>query len=112
VGEILEEHDLSGPDEDRWKTWYRVRRDDGGEVVVVADCTRTTAQTAEALEDDEGMAYVGDRGRAAALLYAEHAQSPATRGRVHIQLALDPFSGGVRASYDYEKPHPPLFEDD
>jgi hypothetical protein len=47
-----------------------VRRNDGEEVFVEASCTRT-AEVARAQNDHEALAFIADRGEAAALKYAE-----------------------------------------
>ncbi|MGH2383346.1 MAG: tyrosine-type recombinase/integrase, partial [Candidatus Limnocylindria bacterium] len=43
VPEILEANDMTGPGDDAWMVYYRVRRDDGGEVIEAANAERAKA---------------------------------------------------------------------
>jgi hypothetical protein len=88
---IIEERDITAPDQDGWTMSYRVRRDDGTEVPVLASCSGT----AEASEESDARAFIADRGRSAALDYAEMGD-PA--GMIH--LSVDSLSGSVRADVD------------
>ena len=99
--EIIEHTDLTQPGEDGWHTRYKVRRDDGGEITVEAAASRTAETVARGNDNPDGMAFADDRGRQAALEYAEKAQSPAQRGETIVRLTLDYLSGGVTHEYDY-----------
>lgn len=52
------------------------------------------------------MAYVGERGRTAAVKYAEHAQPPGIRGSTVVRLRVDPLTGLLAVDFDYELPSP------
>jgi hypothetical protein len=103
VAEIVEETDLAAPGDDASLVYYTVRRDDGETVTVEAHCTGTAAAVANAQANREGQEYIADRGRTAALRYAEAAQSPAERGNTMVRLSLDALDGSVRADYEYER---------
>jgi hypothetical protein len=92
VAEIIEERDITAADQDGWTISYRVRRVDGTEVAVLASCSGS----AEASEkSDETDAFVADRGRSAALDYAQRDEPAAM-----IHLSVDSLSGTVRADID------------
>jgi hypothetical protein len=59
---------------------------------------RTRAQN-----DHEALAFIADRGEAAALKYAESAQSPADRGKVIVRLWVDGLNGSLHQDPDYER---------
>jgi hypothetical protein len=101
--EIIEKNDLTTASQDGWFVVYRVRRNDGDEVTVEARCTGTDQATAEATGDEETIAFLNDQGNDAALKYAEHAQPPSRRGLVTVALFIDPYSGGLRVDYEYER---------
>ncbi len=90
--EIVEEREITARDQDGWTISYRVRRDDGKEVPVLASCTRTAESSAKS---DSARAYLDDRGRSAALEHAERG----TPARM-IHLSVDPLNGSVRADFD------------
>jgi hypothetical protein len=94
--EIIEEHDATVPGTNAWKVYYKVRRADGEEVAFEANCTDSAEAAARQTRDPESILYVIDRGRAAALHYAEQAHSPAQRGTVPIRLWVDRVSGQLR----------------
>jgi hypothetical protein len=103
VGEILEEFPTRGSD--KWTMTYRIRRDDGEEVAVMASATATVeAMLKRDDADPEARQFVQDRGRSAALKHAEQAQSPKLRGNTLIVLFVDPLSALLTGSYEYELP--------
>jgi hypothetical protein len=55
-------------------------------VTVEANGTGTVEVTARYVGEPETVAYLDDRGQAAALKFAESAQSPVARGNVLIRL--------------------------
>lgn len=103
MAEVVEQQDLTPAGADRWQVWYRVRRNDGEEVFVEASCTRTAEEVARAQNDHEALAIIADRGEAAALKYAESAQSPADRGKVIVRLWVDGLNGSLHHDPDYER---------
>jgi hypothetical protein len=103
VAEILEETKLTVLGEDGWRCRYRVRRNDGEEVVVDAACTRRAEAMAIASESSEALEFIADRGRSAAQRCAESAQSPARRGSVIVSIFVDPHSGALAIEYGYER---------
>ena len=102
--EIVEETNLAVLGEDGWQCHYRVRRNDGDEVMVNAACTRTAEAIATAAKSREALEFIADRGRSAAQRCAESAQSPAKRGNVLVSVFVDDYSGALAVEYDYERP--------
>jgi hypothetical protein len=94
--EIIEELDLTGPGDDPWKVFRRVRRADGVVVAVDASCTGTAEEVAARVSDREAMAYIADRGRAAAIDQAERLADPDREGESILHLWVDPRSGEFR----------------
>ena len=101
--EILEETNVTVLGEDGWQSLYRVRRNDGEEVLVNAACTRTAEAIATTAESREALEFIADRGRSAAQRCAESAQSPARRGEVIVSVFVDAYSGALAVEYDYER---------
>jgi hypothetical protein len=89
--EIVSERDIAGEGEDGWRVEYRVRCDDGREVLVVAACARTAESS---IRSDDGRAFLADQGRAKAIEEADKSQPDATR----IRLWVDHVNGSVRVS--------------
>ena len=59
---------------------------------------------AERAANADALAAIADRGKAAALEYAELVQSPATRGAVLISIWFDPTDeGNLRRRVSYER---------
>jgi hypothetical protein len=97
--EILNEIDAMA--EDGWQVHYELRRDDGLDVFVDASCTGAAhAAALGAEEDPETLEYLEDRGRSAAIRYAESALGH--RGKVQVTLQVDPLDGTIRHMHDYE----------
>ncbi|HKB19512.1 MAG TPA: hypothetical protein VKC65_00775 [Gaiellaceae bacterium] len=97
--EIVKEIDVTDPSQDGWKMYYEIRRDDGIEVFVDAHCAGSAEVAALGAEEDpETLEYLEDRGRSAAIRYAEAAQ--ARPGNVQIVLMLDPLDGRVVVGQD------------
>jgi hypothetical protein len=92
MAEIIEERDITAPDQDGWTLSYRVRRDDGNEVPVLASCSGTAEASRKF---DDARAFIADRGRSAAIAYAEMGEPAAM-----IHLSIDSLSGSVRADVD------------
>jgi hypothetical protein len=92
MAEIIEEREITAPDQDGWTMSYRVRRDDGHEVAVLASCSGTAEASQKSAD---ARAFVDDHGRSAALAHAEMGE-PA--GMIH--LSIDSLSGSVRADVD------------
>jgi hypothetical protein len=110
VTELLKTSDATTRDADGWLVHYDVRRDDGETVLVEAHCTGTAEAVARAHGDAEALAYIADRGRSAALDFAERAQSPKHRGATLVRLAVDSLSGGLMRDYEYALPVTVEFE--
>ena len=106
--EIVSRMDMSAPGADAWTYDYDVRRDDGEHVTVEAAANQTGIAAAGTRHQAEGLAFASDKGEAAALKYAEAAQSPAQRGSTFVRVSLDPFTGGLTVLYEYERPLPTL----
>jgi len=93
---ILGESDRRTPSMDGWEHEYRVRRDDGEAVPVMATCSRTVEVVASSSGDKELRGFVADHGRSLALEKAEAAQ-----GRRGASVTLIGTSFGVSCRYDY-----------
>src|SRR5262245_57303160 len=97
--EIVKEIDATDPTQDGWRMHYELRRDDGVEVFVDADCTGVAdAAPLGAMGDPGTLEYLEDRGRAAAIRYAEAAQ--ADSGKVQIVIVVDPLDGEISVRHD------------
>jgi hypothetical protein len=88
--EIISERNIAGESEDGWRVEYRVRCNDGRQVVVEAECSRTAESS---LKSVDGRAYLADQGRAAAIAHAEKSQPSVTE----IRLWVDHLNGSVHA---------------
>ena len=102
--EIRETFDLTTKGDDGWAIDRWVRRDDGGDVLVQARCTRTAEMVARAQDNRASLVAIADQCTSAALDFAERAQSPLRRGRVIAQLWFNPYDGSLLHDYDYELP--------
>jgi hypothetical protein len=104
MAEVVEAHDLTEPSQDGWAVDYRIRREDGEELHAEVRCWEKARAAAEQAANAEALAAIADRGKAAALEYAELVQSPATRGAVLISLWFDPADeGNLRRRVSYER---------
>jgi hypothetical protein len=96
VTEIIETRRVSDSTGEGWTMNHRVLRDDGEEVSVAVRCNATAEPCIkEQGVNAEALAAVEDRGEAAALSYAESAQSPAIRGAVTVTI-----ESGARSKAD------------
>jgi hypothetical protein len=98
--EISEVIDATTPSATGWKVYYKVKREDGLEVFVDASCTDTAEMIAREAEDPETVQYLADRGRSAAIKYAESAHGHL--GKIQITLLVDS-EGLLRHMHDYER---------
>ena len=104
MAEVVETHDLTAPSQDGGAVDYRVRRDDGEELDAAVRCWAKAQAAAERAANAEALAAIADRGRAAALAYAELVESPATHGAVLISIWFDPTDeGNLRRRVSYER---------
>ena len=104
MADLVETHDLTAPTQDGWALDYRIRRDDGEEIHAEVRCWEKAHAAAERAANTDALAAIADRGRAAALEYAEQVESPATRGAVVISIWFDPTDdGSLRRRVSYER---------
>ena len=104
MAQVVETHDLTAPSQDGWAVDYRIRREDGDELHAEVRCWEKAHAAAERAANAEALAAIGDRGRAAALEYAEQVESPATRGAVLISIWFDATAEGcLRRRVSYER---------
>jgi hypothetical protein len=104
MAEVVETLDLTDPTQDGWAVDYRIRRGDGEELHAEVRCWEKARVAAERAANAEALAAIADRGIAAALEYAEVAESPATRGAVMISIWFDPADeGNLRRRVSYER---------
>ena len=103
MAELIDTDDLTTPGEDGWTVQYRVRRDDGEEVVVRATCSGTAEVVAHSHRDQHALAAIADRCETLALESAELAQSPRRRGEVLVRLWFDSLEGSFRRAFIYER---------
>src|SRR5512132_1221906 len=103
MAEVVETHDLTAPTQDGWAVDYRIRREDGEELHAEVRCWEKARDAAQRAGNANALAAIADRGKAAALEYAELVESPATRGAVLISIWFDPADEGTlrrRVSYE------------
>jgi len=104
MAEVVETHDLTAPSQDGWAVDYRIRREDSEELHAEVRCWEKARVAAERAANADALAAIADRGKAAALEYAELVQSPATRGAVLISIWFDPTDeGNLRRRVSYER---------
>ena len=104
MAEVVETHDLTAPSQDGWSVDYRIRREDGEELSAAVRCWAKAHAAVERAANAEALAAIADRGRAAALEYAESVESPATHGAVMISIWFDPTDqGNLRRRVSYER---------
>ena len=107
MAEVVEEHDLTTPEQHGWAVDYRIRRDDGEELHAEVRCWEKAHTAAKRAANATALASIADRGNAAALEYAELVESPATRGAVLISIWFDPADeGNLRRRVSYERALP------
>jgi len=103
MAEVVESYDLTAPSQDGWVVEYRIRRDDGEELHAEVRCWEKAHAAAERTVNTDALAAMADRGKAAALEYAEVVESPATSGAVLISIWFDPADdGNLRRRVSYE----------
>jgi hypothetical protein len=90
VTEIISERSIAGEGEDGWRVEYRVRCNDGRQVVVEAECSRPAESSIKSAYAD---AYLADQGRAAAIEHAEKSQPSVTE----LRLWVDHLNGSIHA---------------
>jgi len=104
MAEVVETHDLTAPSQNGWAVGYRIQREDGEELYAEVRCWEKAHVAAERSANADALAAIADRGAAAALEYAELAESPATRGAVLISIWFDPAGeGNLRHRVSYER---------
>src|SRR5512132_3070956 len=86
MAEVVETYDLTAPSQDGWAVDYRIRREDGEELHAEVRCWGKARDAAQRAGNANALAAIADRGKAAALEYAELVESPATRGAVLISI--------------------------
>ena len=105
MAEVVETHDLTAPSQDGWALDYRIRREDGEEIHAEVRCWEKAHAAAERAANAQALAAIADRGRGAALEYAEEVESPAARGAIVISIWFDPTDdGNLRRRVSYERP--------
>jgi hypothetical protein len=104
MAEVVEIHDLTAPAQTGWALDYQIRRDDGEELHAEVRCWEKAQAAAAQAANADALAAIADRGAAAALEYAELADSPAKRGAVLISIWFDPADeGNLRHRVSYER---------
>ncbi len=104
MAKMVEVSDLTLPSQNGCAMDYRIRREDGEELHAEVRCWEKAQAAAEKSANTDALASMVDRGRAAALEYAEQVESPATRGAVLISIWFDPVDGGrLRHRVSYER---------
>jgi len=104
MAEVVEEHDLTTPEQHGWAVDYRIRRADGEELHAEVRCWDKAHDAAERAGNTDALAAIADRGSAAALEYAELVESPAIRGAALISIWFDPADDGrLRRRVSYER---------
>jgi hypothetical protein len=104
MAEVVATDDLTAPSQDGWAVDYRVRREDGEELHAEVRCWEKAHAAAERATNTTALAAIVDRGRAAALEYAELVESPATHGAVLISIWFDlAEDGNLRHRVSYER---------
>ena len=102
MADVVEVDDLTEPSQNGWTLDYRIRREDGEELHAEVRCWTRRGLRPQQAANTDGLAAIADRGRAAALEYAEVVESPAVRGVVLISIWFDPADNGAlrrRVSY-------------
>ncbi len=102
MARLLKTVDHTEPGEDGWRVTHRVVRDDGEEVEIEASCTATSEAAIRALGAGEAALALTDKGRAAALLFAEEVLPG--RGPTRIRLSFDDLNGSLGHDFDYTWP--------
>jgi hypothetical protein len=103
MAEVLEARDLTAPSQHGWAVDYRIRRVDGEELHAEVRCWERAQAAAERAANADALAAIADRGKAAALEYAELVESPAARGAVVISIWFDlADEGNLRRRVSYE----------
>jgi hypothetical protein len=104
MAKLVETYDLTAPSQDGWAMDYRIKREDGEELHAEVRCWERAHDSAERAANAEALGAMADRGIAAALEYAELAESPAERGAVLISIWFDPAdAGNLRRRVSYER---------
>jgi hypothetical protein len=103
MAKITETKDTTGPTEDGWSCFYRLERDDGGEVIAEVSCTRTAEATARNNDNHAALDVIDDRAAMLVVEHAEKAQSPLRRGSpVTLRVFFDDGDAGhPRVDYVY-----------
>jgi hypothetical protein len=104
MAELLETYDLTDPSQHGWAVDHRIRREDGEELHAEVRCWDQARESAERAGNADALEAMADRGRTAALEYAEVVDSPAERGTVLISIWFDPAeAGALRRRVSYER---------
>jgi hypothetical protein len=104
MAELVEIHDLTAPSQNGWAVDYGIRRQDGEVLHAAVRCWEKAHAAAERAANTDALSAIEDRGRAAALEYAELVESPAVRGAVLISIWFDSAdAGGLRRQVSYER---------
>jgi hypothetical protein len=75
VAVLLNEKEIEDPVLDGWAVEYRVRREDGRELDVVAGCSAAVLDALRGVTEGSVADFVADRGRSAALARAEETRA-------------------------------------
>ena len=104
MAELVEIHDLTAPSQDGWTVDYGIRRQDGEVLHAEVRCWERAHAAAERAANTDALVAIDDRGRAAALEYAELVESPRVCGAVLISIWFDPAdAGSLRRRVSYER---------
>lgn len=104
MADVIETRDLTDPSQHGWAIDYLIRREDGEELHAEVRCWDRARDAARRAGNAPALEAIEDRGAAAALEFAELAESPATRGAVTISIWFDPVdAGNLRQTVTYEQ---------
>jgi len=102
VAEIVDQKDTTPNDFDGWTQFYRLRRNDGSEVVADVQCTGTAEAVATQTHNEEALGVMDNKASMLVVKLAEQAQSPNRRGSVLIRVWFDEIDdGNVRHDFMY-----------
>src|SRR5689334_25295653 len=104
MAELVETIELTTAGQSGWAVDHRIRREDGEELHAEVRCWDKARDSAERAGNEAALAAMADRGRAAALAFAELVESPSRRGAVLLSIWFDQSEdGNLRRHVAYEK---------
>jgi hypothetical protein len=112
MAEIIETVELTTAEQSGWAVDYRLRREDGEELHAEVRCWDQARASAERANNEAALAAMADRGREAALAYADVVEPPSRRGAVLLSIWFDQTENGdLCHRVSYEKPGMPSAAD-